>query len=278
MVDVVRYAEKFESRDGLISCTFPTDTYEFEPGQPYRESLERVHGADYAHDFAGYLPWPKQPGLEVVRCVIWGTSGVNADSQFDDLVSKCRRAGLGKLFSIDNAGTRRWCYAKLGERPLYRATQEQFFNIPVALRFVRLSDWFGAAATTGTNTVTTSPKTVTINNPGNAPALNVQFRLRANTAGGFTAPNLRNTENGYSIGTSRTSSSAADEVRIDSGRMAVEYSQDDGTTYANDYALAVLGGTQVGVFRLEPGDNDIEVTCGGAPDFALEWSFFAPYE
>jgi hypothetical protein len=278
MVDVVRYAEKFESRDGAISLAFPADSYEFEPSQTYRESLERVHGADYAHDFAGYLPWPKQTGVEVVRCVIWGTSGANADSQFDDLVSKCRRAGLGKLFSIDNAGTRRWCYAKLAERPLYRATSEQFFNIPVALRFVRLSDWYGASLVSDDVLITTSPQTFIVNNPGNAPALAVQWWLQSNTSAGFTAPNIRNTENGYSIGTSRAASSSSDVLRIDSGRMAVEYSQDGGTVFANDYALAVLGGSQVGLFRLEPGDNTIEVTGGGTPNFWIEWSFFAPYE
>ena len=56
MADAPRYAEKFVSRDGLLSYSFPGDQLEYQPGQEYRRAEANVVGADYAHDYLGALP------------------------------------------------------------------------------------------------------------------------------------------------------------------------------------------------------------------------------
>src|SRR5690606_3825240 len=115
----VRYLEKFESVDGLTSYTFPIDDYEYEPAQAFRRAETPAVGADYAVDFLGAAPWPKAVGEEAVRFTIWGASATDADSQFDACVATLRRIGLGRLYQVDSATTRRWCWAKLLARPSY---------------------------------------------------------------------------------------------------------------------------------------------------------------
>ncbi|MCC6381819.1 MAG: hypothetical protein IT304_04880 [Dehalococcoidia bacterium] len=273
----VRYLEKFESVDGLMSYAFPVDDYEYEPSQAFRRAEAPVVGADYAVDFLGAAPWPKAVGEEALRFTIWGTSAADADGQFDDSVTTLRRIGLGKLYQLDSVTTRRWCWAKLLARPSYQVDVNGCFNVPVTLRFARYSDWFAAAPTTGSVTITTSPYPLTITNPGNAPARFAVFRLRANAASGFTNPSLTNLTNGYSFASSRDAVSVDSELKVDTERMQVLWSDTNGAVYADDYALVTLGPTQVGFMQLEPGPNAMQYADGGVPNLDLEWSFYAPY-
>lgn len=274
----IRYLEKLTSLDGLVSYTFPDDGYEYESEQRYREASSPVVGADYAHDFAGVHPWPKDVADEAVRFAIWGTDEGDAEDQFDTCVSTLRKIGRGKLYALASDGSRRWCYAKLAGRPTYSATVEDFYNIPVALRFRRFSDWFASSPTTGTQAVSGTPTTFTITNPGNAPVLAAVIRLRSGGATGFTNPALANLTNGYSLASSRDAVSVNSELRIDAGAARVQWSDDDGATMADDYALVTLGATQVGLMRLEPGDNTMRYQDGGTPSLSIEWSFHAAYE
>jgi len=274
----IRYLEKLTSEDGLLSYTFPVDDYEHEAEQRYREASEAIIGADYAHDFGGVQPWAKDVGNEAVRFTIWGTSEADAETQFDTCAGTLRRIGRGKLYALASDGSRRWAWAKLAARPSYSARVDDFYNVAVALRFRRYSDWFASAATTGTQAVAATPATFTVNNPGNAPVLAAVFRLRSSGATGFTNPSLTNLTNGYSIASTRDAVSANSELRIDAGAARVQWSDDDGASYADDYALATLGATQAGVMRLEPGDNTMRYTDGGTPNLSIEWSFYAAYE
>lgn len=273
----VRYLEKFESVDGLASYVFPVDDYEYEPAQAFRQSEAPVVGADYAVDFLGAAPWPKAVGEEAVRFTIWGASATDADGQFDDCVATLRRIGLGKLYQVDAATTRRWCWAKLLARPSYLVDVNGYVNVPVTLRFARYSDWFATAPTTGSVTITATPHSFTITNPGNAPTRFAVFRFRANSASGFTNPSLVNLTNGYSFASSRDAVSVDSELRLDTERMQVLWSSTNGAVYADDYALVSLGPTQVGLMQLEPGPNAVQYADGGAPHLDLEWSFHAPY-
>lgn len=273
----VRYLEKFESVDGFTSYTFPIDDYEYEPAQAFRRAEAPAVGADYALDFTGAAPWPKAVGEEAVRFTIWGASATDADSQFDACVTTLRRIGLGRLYQLDAATTRRWCWAKLLARPSYLVDVNGYFNVPVTLRFARYSDWFAAAPAAGSVTITTSPRAFTITNPGNAPARFVVFRFRANSTGGFTNPSLTNLTNGYSFASSRGAVSVDSELKLDTERMQVLWSDTNGAIYADDYALVTLGPTQVGFMQLEPGPNAMQYADGGTPNLDLEWSFYAPY-
>lgn len=273
----VRYLEKFESADGVVGYAFPPDDYEYQPEQGFRRSEASAVGADYAIDFAGGAPWPKAVAEEAVRFTIWGASAADADAQFDACLASLRNIGLGRLFAVDAASDRRWCWAKLLARPSYQVDVNGYFNVPVTLRFARYSDWFAATPETGSVVIASSPHSFTITNPGNAPARFVVFRLRANAAAGFTNPSLLNLTNGYSFASSRDAVSVDSELRLDTERMQVLWSSTNGAVYADDYALVSLGPTQVGLMQLEPGPNAVQYADGGAPHLDLEWSFHAPY-
>lgn len=274
----IRYLEKLTSEDGLLSYTFPVDDYEHEAEQRYREASEAIIGADYAHDFGGVQPWAKDVGNEAVRFTIWGTSEADAESQFDTCAATLRRIGRGKLYALASDGSRRWAWAKLAARPTYSARVDDFYNVAVALRFRRFSDWFASSPTTGTQAVAATPTQFSISNPGNAPVLAAVFRLRSNGAAGFTNPSLTNLTNGYSVSSTRDAANGNSELKIDAGAARVLWSTDDGANYADDYALATLGALQVGLMRLEPGSNVMRYTDGATPNLSLEWSFYPAYE
>lgn len=277
MLAAPRYLEKFESADGVVSYAFPTDDYEYQPEQGFRRSEASAVGADYAVDFAGGAPWPKAVGEEAVRFTIWGASAADADAQFDACLASLRNIGLGRLFAVDAASDRRWCWAKLLARPSYQVDVNGYFNVPVTLRFGRYSDWFAAAPSTGSVTITASPHSFTITNPGTAPARFAVFRFRANSPGGFTNPSLVNLTNGYSVASGRDSVSVDSGLKVDSERAEVLWSDTNGATYADDYALVTLGPTQVGLMQLEPGENAMRYSGGASPNLDLEWSFYAPF-
>lgn len=67
------------------------------------------------------------------------------------------------------------------------------------------------------------------------------------------------------------------ELKVDSERAEVLWSDTNGATYADDYALVTLGPTQVGLMQLEPGDNAMRYSDGASPNLDLEWSFYAPF-
>ena len=278
MAFLQRYAEKFESVDASQSYTFPLYAYEYEPSQALRPRIAVAVGADYGLDLAGAARWPKDIAAAAVRFEMVGSSTPGAlDTDIDSMMSTLLRIGLGKLFTIDNAGTRRWAYAKLDAVPQVTVRIQEWMRQPVSIHFTRLSDWFASSTTTATRTVTASPETFTITNPGNAPVYRAVFRFRANAAAGFTNPQLENLTNGYSFSTTRDSASADSEVRVNTETEVVQYSNDDGATYADDYTNFSQLATQAGMMLLDPGDNSMRLTCGGTPNYDFVHTFYAPY-
>lgn len=276
MVTFIRYAEKFENIAGSVSYTFPLERYEYHPTQEFRQSWQSGIGSDYVL-LPSTSPLPAEPAEEVVSFKLYGATPAAISTALDDLISKLRSIGLGKLFTIDDAGTRRWCYAQLAQRPDYvLGIKVERFPI-ITLMFTRFSDWFAAAATTGSQKVDASAEAFNITNAGNAPVKFIVFRFRADSATGVANPNLVNGTNSYSFGTTRDLTNANHELRVDTERNAVEYSVNNGASYANDYALFTPGGTQHGFMRLEPGVNSMTATSTGTPDYTLEWSFYATY-
>jgi hypothetical protein len=272
----MRYLKAFKSADNSIVYTLPLEEGEWESSQGVRLALEPVVGADYAFDHHGYGPAPVDVARETYRVTPMGT-GSELDTMVAEARAKCRRIGLGKLFTVDEGGTvERWAWARVGSMPSYRVSSRDFLRTPIVFDFVRESDWFDTALTTGSQLCDTSPESFTINNPGDLPTAFVVLRLRANASGGFTNPTISNTTNGYSIATTRDSVSANSELRYDSERDTVEFSDNDGSSYTPDNDLVTRGAAQVGLFRLEPGNNSISVTMDGTPNSNLEWAFYAP--
>lgn len=297
MVDVVRYAEKFEALDASVSQLFPDSNMVYTPSQSYREALAPAGGADYAHDFAGYGRWAKEAAIEEVRGVIWGTSGANADSQFDDLVSKCASIGMGKLFVIDQSGARRWAYAKISARPGYQADPDSLYNIPYVVRFYRLSDWFATALTSASSAVAVNYESFVLNNAGNAPVkTGLVFQLTATAPAGFSDVRITNITTGESIrwrGSARWSGAV---LRIDNSDLSVRLDADaglvvgDSTSFVGDggvggpdiqmdaYPLVELGPTQGGFITLDPGNNTIVIQVEGTAAYTRYHEFYAAWE
>lgn len=268
------YAEKFEDTSGTQSYSFPQDDYGYEAAQALRVADAVSIGADYAHDHLGGLRWAKGVGEEAVRFAIWGADADTAMDAFDDCARRLLNIGRGKLFVLFPDGSRRWCWAKVVERPSYMVEAETLFKLAVAVRLRRYSDWYSTTATTGSQVVNATPTSWTITNAGNTRVTAAVFRLRSSGATGFTNPRLENVTTGEQIDSSRDAASANDELKIDCGRMQVLRSTDDGATYSDDYANVTLPATQVDLLTLEPGDNTIRYTDGGTPSLTIEWSFY----
>lgn len=296
-MDVVRYAEKFESLDGSVSWTFPSTDYQYQAEQAFRRATAPAVGADYAHDYAGYGAWAKELASEKITGLIWGTSGANADTQFDEMASKLRSVGLGKLYLVDQAGARRWAYAKLTARPSYRNSSTTFYNIDVSVDVTRLSDWFATALTSASSAVAVNYESFVVNNAGNAPVkTGLIFQLTSSAAAGFSDVRITNVTTGESIrwrGSARWSGAV---LRIDNSDLSVRLDADaglvvgDSTSFVGEggvggpdiqtdaYPLVELGPTQGGFITLDPGNNTIVIQVDGTAAYTRYHEFYAAWE
>lgn len=274
-VEQLRYAEQFSGAVGTV--VFPLRQYEYEPSQGYRVADRPAIGLNYAVDMAGQDPWAKDVGIESVRFMLTGDTPAARDAQFESIVNGCRNGGLGSLYTIDSLGARRWAYAKLDSRPGYSSRTSMWGQTAVTLRFRRYSDWQSVNPVTGTIVASASPTDFVLTNTGNAPVEWMAFRFRSNSAAGFNAPLLTNLTNAWSIGSTRVAAATTHEVRIDTERMTVEWSTDDGGTYADDYASRTIGAKQAAFMRLEVGANAMRLTSGGTPSMNLDYVFSPAY-
>ncbi|MGE0056997.1 MAG: hypothetical protein AB7P33_09890 [Dehalococcoidia bacterium] len=286
-----RYPEKFTSLDGTTTVyTFPLGMFEFEPSQPLRDPVQQVMGTSRGFRMLGTATALQAQGSVRIRAIANETSSANLDAEVDELRADLYTVGLGKLWSLGADGSRRWCYASLSEMPTYTLTPRNLLLLPVVFGFMLFSDWFGETAITHTETVTSSPDTFTVNNPGNLPATIVEIRLRANANPGFTNPKIENltavsTPFGsvlYTFETARDGASSNDEVRLFTGSPAeaasVKRSTDNGSSYADDFAQLVIGTAhRVLAFALAPGDNSIKATIGGTANVDVQITAYAPF-
>lgn len=276
-----RYLEKFTSLDGSATYTFPQYSYEWDSGQSFRPAMAYAVGADYPHDYTGNSHWARGEANETVRFAIVGSSdAAGLDTDIDTMRGTLARIGLGKLYTVGADASERWAYAKLGARPWANVRVGEWMRQPVSLSFVRLSDWLGTSLTSGTITLNVTPKTFTITNPGNETvkgAAALLLTLRANASAGFTAPQLVNAATNQQINSARNSASVNSRIRIDCEKEAVQYSNDGGITYANDYANVTLPAIQQALMSLAPGDNVFTYTDGGTANAFLDYQFYPAY-
>lgn len=274
-----RYLDKFTSLDGTsFSYTFPPNLYEAEGTQGLRSPRAQVVGMDYQVRLRGDAVSLKDVGRARLRGVFVGTAA-EQDAEQDEARSNLYLGAFGKLWTIDESNARRWCRAELAEMPELLITWGKPGLQAVVYGFNLFSDFFDEDAMTATATVTTSPQDIVVTNPGNVATRRMTIRLRANASGGITNPKIVNGANAYEFQSTRDSASANSELRLDTRRPAVEYSNDNGTTYADDFASYVLPPVTQRVlsFQLEPGSNTLTVTCGGTPNFDFELEADAPY-
>lgn len=272
----IRYLEKLTSIDGASSVTLPIVDYEWESTQSLRTAFMESVGMDYAFDALRGAPALKAVATEVVRATIYGGGGADMDTILDNMRGGLLAIGRGKLYTKTQAGVRRWCYARLAGMPSIRVTGPALI-VPVEIPFQRFSDWFAETPTSVITTVTTSPKSITVTNAGNIAAKFIVFRFRSSSAAGFTNPVLLNVTNGYQFSSTRDAVSVNSELKVDTEAMSVLWSNDDGVSYANDYALFTIGVDQAAFFQLEPGDNTLMLLNDGTPNLSFEVAFSASY-
>ena len=276
---MIRYLEKFEDESGVQTYTFPLEAYEYQPAQNLRTAFLEGVGQDYAYDAQRGAPAPVSVASETVRFIVLGASDADVDTAVDALRAMTQNIGRGKLYTIDGSAVRRWCYARPLAMPTMTVTDPWLSFTPSEIRFQRFSPWFAESLTTvgATTLISTSPYAISVDNVGNIPVKLIAIRFRADGTGGFTNPILLNATNGYVFSSTRDSASANSELKVDTSDMSVRYSNDNGATYADDFALFTQGALQGDFFRLEPGVNALVYTDGGTPNLHIEIAFYPPF-
>lgn len=279
-----RLLRKFESIDTLNSFVFPLINYEWESTQELRAPNVETISRDYLFDYLGTGVAFKGDGVERLRFGIHSACDpLDIDEEVDNLRSVLFRAGLGKGWTTNRSGDLRWAYMRIVSMPSFSiANLDDAMSqkvIACVAEFRRESDWFAEDQITKTQTITASPTLVSVTNPGTLTADKVVIRIRANAAGGFTNPKIVNSANTDEFETARDSASSNSEVKLDTSESSVEYSNDNGSSYTDDFGNYVLPpvGQVILSFRLEPGVNSLSVTCGGTPNFDIEIAAEAPY-
>ncbi|CCF83652.1 hypothetical protein [Nitrolancea hollandica] len=273
MAVAVRYLDRFTSADGATVVTFPIELYEWQSKQELRTAFAPIVGGDYAVDLLGGDPAGKQPGAESLSFDVGEDTDGAINTLIDDLKADCHRIGSGKLWTTDAAGNRRWAWARATGMPGYAVNINNELVVPVALEFTRLSDWFGETLQTHTEEIVSTPHTFNLTTQGNAPVQAVVIRFRANGAGGYTNPKLRNKTNGENFTVNRIAAGANDEIRVDTGRWACDVSDDDGMTYTDALPDLVIADRQFNILTLAEGLNQMEFSDEGLPDLVLEVSW-----
>lgn len=272
--------EKFTSVSGAVSYTFPLKAYEWESVESLRTAFLESVGMDFAYDALHNAPSLRSVANETVRFLVVGADSTAVDTAVDSLRGNLLNIGRGKLYTIDGSSVRRWCYARLVAMPDVRVAVPAMVHVPAVVQFQRFSPWFSEAIVAGYDNIDvpgTNPMSISVTNPGNVPAKFVAIRFRSDAAGGFTNPVLLNGTNGYTFSSTRDATGTESELKVDTEDLSVRYSNDNGATYADDFALFTIGPNQGSFFQLEPGVNALTYTDGGTPNLHIDIIFYAPY-
>lgn len=278
-----RIPVRFESLDSVpVVLTFPLAGYSVDMDQGMDTPEEQVAGLDGSWDGVGLGAAALRPIIVNLSFEAYEDEPEDVDAVIDELNAKMHNIGLGKLWTVgrDSGGNdvERWSYFRATSKPRTRWRAGDSLRKQAVCQFRGGPYWFGDTAYTWDETITSSPVNVVLDVPGNAPAWWMVMRLRSNSSAGFEDVDLWNLTNGYRMTGTRNAGSADDEMRIDTERQVFEFSDDDGATYADDYASWSIGDTQVALFRLEPGENTVQVTCAGTPNFDFEGSLYPAWE
>lgn len=279
----IRYLEKFVGASGTPTLTFPLYFYQWAPTGPLRAFRSTGVDMGYAYDHLRNAVAPRDIAGEEVRFFVAEDTTALSEAQIDSIRGTALAIGRGKLWTLGSDGTRRWAWARLRDMPTMtigagRQGAGGADRAPVIMAIDRFSDWFGENLISISQAVVASPQSFVVNNPGNIAAQLVTIRFRANTAAGFVDPVLLNQTNGLTFATLRDSASVNSEVRLTTEGPAVEYSNDDGTSYTSDLANYVIPALQAALsYQLEAGDNTLRYSGGGTPNLNIDITFYATF-
>lgn len=269
---------RFESLDGATVVQFGEHGYSWQTDETLRLALSQAARASWAWDHLGTAPAPVDVAVERVVWTLIGATEADLEAQLSAVRAGLLAIGRGWLVRVDSDGTERRAVARAAMMPSFTRAPGSQRMLAIQLEFRRLSHWQATVQTTGSQLISAASVPFTISNPGNLACDAIVFRLRSNSATGGTAPRLDNTTTGWWFASSRTMTSAADEIRVDTGAWLVQWSTNDGASYTADWATFSYGTAQEGIMRLAPGVNQFVATVGsGTPDYTLEWAFYARY-
>jgi hypothetical protein len=271
-----RYLSSFQSLDGVYSFTLPQYAYEYQPRQNLRESEVIVMGRDFALDLMSGKVLLKEVAEESASLVSLNESLTALDTAIDNMKSALYHGADGYLFTTGADGTVRRARGRLTRMPEMTLSTIPY-AIPTAIHFKRYSLWGVASAINTSTLVTANGQTWTVNNPGNTPITKMVIRLRANTSAGIVNPIITNNSAPVAspavFASLRDSVSVNSEIKLDTSVPSVEWSDNNGSSYVDDFANYVLptGVQALLSFRLIPGNNTIQYNGSGTPNLQVEF-------
>lgn len=274
-----RIPVRFESADGSEELSFPLAGFTLDIDQDMDTPDERLSGIDGSWDSIGAGEATLRPIVVRLSFEAVEDEPEDVDAVVDEVLSKVRRFGMGKLWTIgrDENGNdvERWGWFRATGKPGQRWRAGDVLRKSLLTTFRGGPYWLGDTPEGVSEPVTTASHTFTVSAAGTGPVYWMVMRVTAHAPGGFAHFTIENLTNGYSLTGSRNAVSADDVMRIDTETQSFEYSADGGGSWSDDYASWAYGDDQVAAFRMEGGqDNLLRLTSDGEPNatFELEYS------
>jgi hypothetical protein len=229
--------------------------------------LIAIPGASGAFDRYGSDAAPLQ--TKTVKADFWleRTDTASVDALLDAFLQAAHQ-GTQWLRVLMGDGTTRRGWARctqIGKPHVYGASH----YLKVSATF-EMADpyWYADTQTTDTFVVGATPTVCDLNNLGTAPLVKAILSF----VGTCNRPKFTNNTNGYSIELNRNISSSG-TVQIDLGAQTITYNG------ADDFALAVLPNTQIGMFQWDVGANDVDFSAagGGTPIGTVQITYRVSY-
>lgn len=218
---------------------FPLNLYEWQPAHALRSPIATIGRANYGARMIGGYPAPMAVAQERIRFVKVGTAQQQQDF-IDDFLVYVHNFGRGKLWSIGDDGTERWCWAEIAAMPeidLLSATHMAYQ--PVVIVFNRFSNWMDKYQTIlHLDTGNTGDTILTVPQLGNTVVFDSVLELRGDS---WTNPFVNNSPTwlGHLFkgnwGTAQDITTNLHRVELDNGRPRAAFSSDNGQTYADDF-------------------------------------------
>lgn len=268
-----RHITHFRSRDLSYIYEFPLLGGEYEEVSELETPIMNAVGMSGAVDLLGYSRAIKRPRIIAVRGILSGEDTDEIDNSIESMLSTLEMIGRGTLLTSKG----HWTPARFITEPENVYLEGQHLYMPYTAMFRADEDWYGETQETVTHTITATPQTFVVNNPGTIPALLMEIEFRGTASGAVTSISLINLNNGYQIGTLRDLNGTAQRVLIKTSVPSMEYSADSGGTWAADWANRVIGSLQTQFMILQPGDNTIQVTTTGVATGTVIFRFYPPY-
>ncbi len=160
--------ESFTSIDETASYAF-TYLVTWASGGVLSTPSSDLGGGQYGFDELGSVPGLPRISHESVRFSILADDAGGMNDAVDVMINRLWAIGRGKLWVSDNAGNRRWCYARIDAIPQPERSTQYVNLIPVIATFKRFSHWFDEDPMEFEgNGTRDNPVDFIVNNPGGA--------------------------------------------------------------------------------------------------------------